>query len=70
MGNQQPGGNRKKNTEKKKYQPPLPTTVGKKKKRNKNVDTIQKIPHVTPHHQCKLKLLKQNRIKDYVLLEI
>lgn len=69
MGNQQPGGNRKKNTEKKKYQPPLPTTVGKKKKRNKNVDTIQKIPHVTPHHQCKLKLLKQNRIKDYLLLE-
>lgn len=69
MGNQQSGAGRKKNTEKKKYQPPLPTTVGKKKKKGKSGDQVQKIPTVTPSAQCKLKLLKMNRIKDYLLLE-
>jgi len=69
MGNQQPGGNRKKDTEKKKYQPPLPTTLGKKKNKHKGSDIVNKLPTITPHTQCKLKLLKQNRVKDYLLLE-
>merc|ERR1712183_926032 len=69
MGNQQGAPNRKKNTEKKKYQPPLPTTIGKRKNKNKSPDQIQKIPAITPHSQCKLRLLKQNRVKDYLLLE-
>jgi len=69
MGNQQPGGNRKKNTEKKKYQPPLPTTIGKRKNKHKGPTTLDKIPTVTPHARCRLKLLKNERIKDYLLME-
>merc|ERR1712178_134417 len=69
MGNQQPGGQRKKNTEKKKYQPPLPTTIGKRKNKHKGPTTLDKIPTVTPHARCKLKLLKTERIKDYLLME-
>merc|ERR1712178_468309 len=69
MGNQQPGGQRKKNTEKKKYQPPLPTTIGKRKNKHKGPTTLDKIPTVPPHARCKLKLLKTERIKDYLLME-
>jgi 26S proteasome regulatory subunit T2 len=69
MGNQQPNGQRKKNTEKKKYTPPLPTTIGKKKNKHKGPDKLDKIPTVTPHARCKLKLLKTERIKDYLLME-
>merc|ERR1712071_735309 len=71
MGNQQGNLNRKKNTEKKKYQAPLPTTIGKKKNKRQTPDQISKIPAILPppHSQCKLRLLKQNRIKDYLLLE-
>ena len=69
MGNQQGNMNRKKNTEKKKYQPPLPTTIGKRKNKNKSPDQVNKLPQITPHSQCKLRLLKQNRVKDYLLLE-
>ena len=32
-------------------------------------DTASKLPAVTPHTKCKLKLLKQERIKDYLLME-
>merc|ERR1712048_606426 len=69
MGNQQPGGQRKKQGEKKKYQPPLPTTIGKRKNKHKGPATMDKIPTVTPHARCKLKLLKTERIKDYLLME-
>merc|ERR1711872_617120 len=55
--------------EKKKYEPPVPTRVGKKRKRVKGPDAANKLPGVTPHTKCKLKLLKQERIKDYLLME-
>jgi len=69
MGNQQPGGQRKKQGEKKKYQPPLPTTIGKRKNKHKGPATMDKIPTVTPHARSKLRLLKMERIKDYLLME-
>uniref|UniRef100_A0A8C1DV82 Proteasome 26S subunit, ATPase 1a n=1 Tax=Cyprinus carpio carpio TaxID=630221 RepID=A0A8C1DV82_CYPCA len=53
---------------KKKYEPPIPTRVGKKKK-VKGPDAASKLPLVTPHTQCRLKLLKQERIKDFLLME-
>merc|ERR1712179_28998 len=62
------GGDDKKD-KKKKYEPPVPTRVGKKKKRVKGPDTASKLPLVTPHTKCKLRLLKQERIKDYLLME-
>merc|ERR1711881_379628 len=68
MGNQQSGsggegGKKNDKGEKKKYEPPVPTRVGKKRKRTKGPDTASKLPAVTPHTKCKLKLLKQERIK-------
>lgn len=53
--------------EKKKWEPPLPTRVGKKKKRGP--DAAHKLPAVFPATRCRLKLLKMERIKDYLLLE-
>ncbi|KAI8879493.1 putative RPT2-26S proteasome regulatory subunit [Backusella circina FSU 941] len=73
MGNAQSGapkGNDKKDKEKdkkKKWEPPVPTRVGKKKKRGP--DTTQKLPQVFPTTRCRLKMLKMERIKDYLLLE-
>ncbi|EJU04754.1 26S proteasome subunit P45 [Dacryopinax primogenitus] len=51
----------------KKWEPPLPTRVGKKKKRGP--DAATKLPAVYPTTRCRLKLLKMERIKDYLLLE-
>ncbi|CEG65804.1 ATPase of 26S proteasome regulatory subunit 4 [Rhizopus azygosporus] len=73
MGNSQSGmprGNDKKDKEKdkkKKWEPPVPTRVGKKKKRGP--DTTAKLPQVFPTTRCRLKMLKMERIKDYLLLE-
>lgn len=52
---------------KKKWEPPLPTRVGKKKR--KGPSSASKLPAVYPTTRCRLKLLKQERIKDYLLLE-
>lgn len=70
MGNQQGGGkpDKDKEKEKKKYEAPIPTRVGKKK-RVKGPDTANKLPTVTPYTKCRLRLLKMERIKDYLLLE-
>jgi hypothetical protein len=32
-------------------------------------DAANKLPGVTPHTKCRLRLLKQERIKDYLLME-
>eukprot|EP00126_Sphaerothecum_destruens_P015543 Sdes_comp9561_c0_seq1m1036 len=53
---------------KKKYEPPVPTRVGKKM-RKKGPDTSSKLPQVMPHTRCRLRLLKLDRIKDYLLME-
>ncbi|EPQ52805.1 26S proteasome subunit P45 [Gloeophyllum trabeum ATCC 11539] len=59
--------NKEKKEEKKKWEPPLPTRVGKKKKRGP--DAASKLPAVYPTTRCRLRLLKMERIKDYLLLE-
>merc|ERR1712037_463428 len=74
MGNQSGAGggagkDKGENKEKKKYEPPVPTRVGKKRKRVKGPDAANKLPGVTPHTKCRLRLLKQERIKDYLLME-
>jgi len=58
-----------KGKEKKKYERPLPTRVGKKRKKSKGPDSANKLPAVMPHTRCRLRLLKQDRIKDYLLME-
>lgn len=52
---------------KKKWEPPVPTRVGRKKKRGPA--KASKLPAVTPTTRCRLKLLKTERIKDYMLME-
>ncbi|XP_065189923.1 26S proteasome regulatory subunit 4-like [Sycon ciliatum] len=66
-----PGGDGggKKDDKKRKYEPPVPTRVGKRKKKSKGPDTANKLPPVTPHAKCRLRLLKMERIKDYLLME-
>ncbi|VDC06837.1 unnamed protein product [Peniophora sp. CBMAI 1063] len=72
-GGQQPGGNKDAKDakdakdQKKKWEPPLPTRVGKKKKRGP--DKASKLPPIYPTTRCRLRLLKMERIKDYLLLE-
>jgi len=75
LGNQQsgpgegggpPGDGEKKKA--KKYEPPIPTRIGKRKKK-RGPDAANKLPAVTPHTSCKLRLLKLQRIKDYLLME-
>jgi len=75
MGQQQSGqgggggqGDKDGKEKKRKYEPPVPTRVGKKKKM-KGPDTANKLPGVTPHSRCRLKLLKLERIKDFLLME-
>lgn len=70
-GGRGPGGNKKDDNgkEKKKYERPLPTRVGKKRRRQRGPDAANKLPSVTPHTRCRLRLLKQERIKDYLLME-
>ncbi|XP_033104756.1 26S proteasome regulatory subunit 4 [Anneissia japonica] len=68
-GGQGQGGDKKDDKDKKKkYEPPVPTRVGKKRK-VKGPDAANKLPQVTPHTRCRLRLLKMERIKDYLLME-
>ncbi|CDQ81383.1 unnamed protein product [Oncorhynchus mykiss] len=55
--------------EKKKYEPPILTRVGKRAKKSKGPNAASKLLLVTPHTHCRLKLLKQEMIKDYLLME-
>jgi 26S proteasome regulatory subunit T2 len=58
----------KKDEKKSKHEAPPPSRVGRKKKRQGGADSY-KIPKITPHTRCKLKLLRLERIKDYLLIE-
>uniref|UniRef100_A0A0N5AEJ8 AAA domain-containing protein n=1 Tax=Syphacia muris TaxID=451379 RepID=A0A0N5AEJ8_9BILA len=54
---------------KRKYEAPIPTRIGKRKKGGRGPDAATKLPTVTPHTRCRLRLLKFERIKDYLLME-
>lgn len=47
----------------------MPTRIGKKKKRTKGPEAANKLPQVLPHTRCRLKVLRTERIKDYLLME-
>ncbi|VTJ67571.1 Hypothetical predicted protein [Marmota monax] len=42
---------------------------GKRRRKQRDQMLASKLPLVTPHTQCRLKLLKLERIKDYLLME-
>ncbi|KAF6262077.1 26S proteasome regulatory subunit [Scenedesmus sp. NREL 46B-D3] len=66
------GEQKKKDQEKKKkWEPPAPPPrVGKKQRKRDAASGLgSKLPTVTPSTKCKLRLLKLERIKDYLLME-
>eukprot|EP00029_Vermamoeba_vermiformis_P005217 TRINITY_DN174_c0_g1_i1.p1 TRINITY_DN174_c0_g1~~TRINITY_DN174_c0_g1_i1.p1 ORF type:complete len:454 (+),score=130.29 TRINITY_DN174_c0_g1_i1:24-1364(+) len=54
--------------DKSKFERAPPTRVGKRKRR-KGPDPSSRLPTVTPHTKCRLRLLKMERIKDFLLME-
>ena len=56
---------------KKKYEPPVPPPrVGtKQRKRDQGAALGTRLPTITPNAKCKLRLLKLERVKDYLLME-
>ncbi|CAL8102097.1 unnamed protein product [Calicophoron daubneyi] len=64
----QEGGKKDDKSKRREFDPPVPTRMGKHK-RCKGPDSASKLPQVTPHTRCKLRLLKMERIKDYLLME-
>lgn len=76
MGQRQSGDGRKRGDQgdgdkekKRRYEAPIPTRIGKRKKGGRGPDAATKLPLVTPHSRCRLRLLKLERIKDYLLME-
>lgn len=56
---------------KKKWEPPAaPARVGRKQKRRDRGSSLgTKLPTITPNAKCKLRLLKLERVKDWLLME-
>ncbi|KAK6164329.1 hypothetical protein DH2020_001193 [Rehmannia glutinosa] len=70
--NRQLPGDRKNDGDKKekKFEPAAPPArVGRKQRKQKGPEAAARIPTVTPLTKCKLRLLKMERIKDYLLME-
>ncbi|KAF2590237.1 hypothetical protein F2Q70_00039810 [Brassica cretica] len=60
------GGDKKE----KKFEPAAPPSrVGRKQRKQKGPEAAARLPAVTPSTKCKLRLLKMERIKDYLLME-
>ena len=56
---------------KRKWEPPAPPPrVGRKQKKKEAAAGVgSKLPVVTPNAKCKLRMLKLERVKDYLLME-
>lgn len=54
---------------KEKWVPPKSTRIGKKRKKNTGPQAAYKLPTALPLSKCKLRLLRLDRIKDFLLLE-
>jgi hypothetical protein len=52
-----------------KYEPPIPTRIGKRTKRRKGPEIVNKLRQVLPYTPCRLKQLRFERIKAYLILE-
>ncbi|GAQ82274.1 regulatory particle AAA-ATPase [Klebsormidium nitens] len=69
-GQTPPTGQKEEKKEKKKFEPQAPPSrVGRKQKRQKGPEAASRLPTVTPATKCKLRLLKLERVKDYLLME-
>lgn len=54
--------------EQKRRQEAAPARIGRKKKK-RGVEASSKLPQINPVSKCRLKLLRQERVKDYLLME-
>jgi len=54
--------------EQKRKQEAGPSRIGRKKKK-KGLEASTKLPQITPVTKCRLRLLRQERVKDYLLME-
>ena len=54
--------------EQKRRQEAAPARIGRKKKK-RGVEARTKLPQINPVSKCRLRLLRQERIKDYLLME-
>jgi len=68
-GDNAEGAREQKEKKTKKYEAPAPTRVGRKKKKKFGPSTTSRTPNVVPASKCKLRLLKLERVKDYLLME-
>eukprot|EP00457_Paulinella_chromatophora_P006755 gb/GEZN01006774.1/.p1 GENE.gb/GEZN01006774.1/~~gb/GEZN01006774.1/.p1 ORF type:complete len:447 (+),score=82.95 gb/GEZN01006774.1/:28-1368(+) len=69
-GGKKPGQGKDANGKDKKWQPPAPPTrVGRKRKKGAGPQNAYRIPTVTPISKSKLRLLRMERVKDFLLLE-
>lgn len=59
---------KKEEYKKKRQEQRMPTRVGRKKAK-RGADTSAKLPTVFPSSKCRLRQLRLERIKDYMLLE-
>ena len=72
-GLNRPGGDCKSddaNKKEKKYEAAAPSSrVGRKQRKQNGPEAAGRLPAVTPLSKCRLRLLKLERIKDYLLME-
>jgi 26S proteasome regulatory subunit T2 len=55
--------------DKKKKKPVAPAALTAKRRRKKGAAPSVKIPQIFPTSKCKLRLLKLERVKDFLLME-
>merc|ERR1719491_2018961 len=59
-----------KDDDKKKKEPMAPPSAfGRKKKKSKGSQGSSKLPNVVPNSKCRLRMLKHERTKDYLMME-
>ena len=58
-----------KEKKKKKRFEPRPSTRSGRRRRRKGPSGLNKTPTITPSAKCKLRLLKMDRVKDFLLME-
>lgn len=68
-GGNNPAGGKKKDEKKKKKFEPRGGGLTKRRRKKKGPSAANRIPAVFPTSKCKLRLLKLERIKDFLLLE-
>lgn len=54
---------------KKRFEPRPPTRAGRRRKRRTGPSGVQKTPTILPSTKCKLRMMKLERTKDFLLLE-